>query len=271
MTLARGMRCFNREFEEWNDKMTDQQITPSPGGMTPDDVTAHASANTTELATSLATMLATGQAAEHAAALAAALAAANRAYHKARRPWFKKKRFSLPLAVMLVFLIIMISTGGNDPGIFDFTTSKLESQVESATNVTPAYATIGQSVRDGKFAFTVTSVQPPNKMVTDRLGVSETAQGEFVMVWVNVTNIGYAPRTLTVTDQFLISDKGQRFATSAATSSLKGSDQIFVEKINPGQTVYDAPLLFDVPAGTTMASIELHDSGSSSGAKVKLT
>jgi len=262
--------------------MTDQQTTPSPGGMTPDDVTAQASANTAELASALATVLATGQAAQHATvlatgqaaqhatALAAALAAANRAYHKAQRPWFKKKRFSLPLAVLLVFLIIMISTGGNNPGIFDFTTSTLESQVESAANVAPASATIGQSVRDGKFAFIVTSVQPPEKLLTDRLGISETAQGEFVIVRVNVTNIGYEARTLTATDQFLISAKGQRFATSAAISSLKGSDQLFVEKINPGQTVYDAPLLFDVPAGTTMASIELHDSASSGGARVKL-
>ena len=250
--------------------MTDQQTTPSPGGMTPDDVTAQASANTAELASALATVLATGQAAQHATALAATLAAANRAYHKAQRPWFKKKRFSLPLAVLLVFLIIMISTGGNNPGIFDFTTSTLESQVESAANVAPASATIGQSVRDGKFAFIVTSVQPPEKLLTDRLGISETAQGEFVIVRVNVTNIGYEARTLTATDQFLISAKGQRFATSAAISSLKGSDQLFVEKINPGQTVYDAPLLFDVPAGTTMASIELHNSASSGGARVKL-
>jgi len=250
--------------------MTDQQTTPSPGGMTPDDVTAQASANTAELASALATVLATGQAAQHATALAATLAAANRAYHKAQRPWFKKKRFSLPLAVLLVFLIIMISTGGNNPGIFDFTTSTLESQVESAANVAPASATIGQSVRDGKFAFIVTSVQPPEKLLTDRLGISETAQGEFVIVRVNVTNIGYEARTLTATDQFLISAKGQRFATSAAISSLKDSDQLFVEKINPGQTVYDAPLLFDVPAGTTMASIELHDSASSGGARVKL-
>jgi hypothetical protein len=31
------------------------------------------------------------------------------------------------------------------------------------------------------------------------------------------------------------------------------------------------PLLFDVPAGTVVASIELHDSLSSTGVKVKLS
>jgi hypothetical protein len=213
--------------------MTDQQTTSSPENMSPTD------------------------------------GAAQTAYSRAPRPWFKKKRFALPSAVSLLFLIIMISTGGNDPRIFDFTTSALESHVESANN-TPASATIGQSVRDGKFAFIVTSLQPPNKSLTNRLGTTETAQGEFVIVRVNVTNIGYEARTFTATDQFLISDKGQRFATSAATSALAGSEKIFLEKINPGHTVNDASLLFDVPAGTTVTGVELHDSASSTGVKVKL-
>jgi hypothetical protein len=195
--------------------------------------------------------------------------AAETAYNKATRPWFKKKRFALPSAASLLFLIIMIITGGNDPRIFDFTTGALEPHVEGATNA-PASATIGQSVRDGKFAFIVTSLRPPNRSLTNRLGTRETAQGEFVIVRVDVTNIGYEARTLTATDQFLISDKGQRFATSAATSSLAGSEEIFLEKINPGHTVNDASLLFDVPAGTMVTGVELHDSASSPGVKVKL-
>jgi Domain of unknown function (DUF4352) len=161
--------------------------------------------------------------------------------------------------------------GGHDPRIFDFTTSAVESKAEGATKVTPADATIGESVRDGRFAFTVTAVQRPSKTLTDRLGATETAEGAYVIVRVSVTNIGYEARTLTVTDQFLVDNKGQRFGTSSAISSLAGAETIFLEKINPGHTVHDAPLLFDVPAGTTIGSIELHDSLSSTGVKVGLT
>jgi Domain of unknown function (DUF4352) len=186
-----------------------------------------------------------------------------------QRPWFKKKRIALPSAVLLVFLLIMVSTGGNDPRIFDFTSSPLESRAEGPA-ATPATATVGQSVRDGQLSFIVTSVQPPTKFLTDRVGTLQTAQGEFVIVRLSVTNIGYEPRTVTATDQFLISSRGQRFATSAADSSLPGSEKIFLEKINPGNTVYDIPLLFDVAAGSTIASIELHDTVSSAGVKVKL-
>jgi hypothetical protein len=86
-----------------------------------------------------------------------------------------------------------------------------------------------------------------------------------------VTNIGHDPRTLSATNQFLISDRGQRFATSAAISSLPGAETIFLEKVNPGHTVSDVPVLFDVPAGTRIASIELHDSVSSTGVKLKMS
>ena len=183
--------------------------------------------------------------------------------------WFKKKRFTLPLAVVVVFLLIMVSTGGNDPRVFDFTSSPLPSRAEGTAN-TPATATVGQSVRDGQLSFVVTSMQPPAKFFTDRLGTPQTAEGEFIIVRLSVTNIGYEPRTVTATDQFLISSRGQRFATSAANSAVQGSEKVLLQKINPGNTVYDVPLLFDVAAGSTTASIELHDTISSAGVKVKL-
>jgi hypothetical protein len=203
------------------------------------------------------------------AAEARARATSEKAYARAARPWFKRKRFALPSAVVVVFLMIMLGTGGNDPGIFDRTRSATELKSDIADNIPTG--TLGQSVRDGRFAFTVTSPARYSNTITSRMGTTEKAQGVFVIVRADVTNIGYEPRTLTATDQFLISDKGQRFATSPAVSALAGAETIFLEKINPGHTVNDAPMMFDVPRGTMISSIELHDSVSSSGVKVKLS
>jgi biotin carboxyl carrier protein len=200
---------------------------------------------------------------------AIAATAGQRAEPGRRRPWFKKKRVALPSAVLLVFLLIMLSTGGNDPRVFDFTSTPLQSRTEGPVSP-PATATVGQSVRDGQLSFIVTAMQQPTKVFADRLGTLQTAQGEFILVRLSVTNIGYEPRTVTATDQFLISNQGQRFATSAAISSVQGSEKVLLQKINPGNTVYDVPLLFDVAAGSTIASIELHDTISSAGVKVKL-
>jgi hypothetical protein len=116
----------------------------------------------------------------------------------------------------------------------------------------------------------VTSPARYSNTITSRLGTTEKAQGVFVIVRADVTNIGYEPRNLIATDQFLVSDRGQRFATSPAISALEGAETIFMDKINPGHTVNDAPMLFDVPRGTIIASLELHDSVSSPGVKVKL-
>jgi hypothetical protein len=192
------------------------------------------------------------------------------AAHRQRRPWFKKKRVGLPATVALMFLILMITTGGNDPRLFDHTTSPLESSAERANGVAMTGA-IGQSVRDGSFAFVVSSAQRPTKTFIDRFGTAQTAQGMYVIVRFSVTNIGYDPRSLRATDQFLINTSGQRYATSAAITFLQGTEQVFVAKINPGQTVDQAPLLFDVAPGTTISTIELHDSATSNGVRVKLS
>jgi hypothetical protein len=258
--------------------MTDHETTPSSGNVLSDDPTAQAAVpDTTQSPAPDTTQSFSPDTTQKIAAVATQAFAPDpdqvasvKIYGSEVHPWFKKKRFALPSAVFFVFVIIMISTGGNDPRLFDFTTSSLESQVETADN-TPATATIGQSVRDGKFAFIVTAVQPPARSLTYQPGSTVTAQGEFIIVRVDVTNIGFDARTLTTTDQFLVSDTGQRYATSAAISYLKGSEKIFLDKINPGNTVNDAPLLFDVAPGTTIASIELHDSETSTGVKVKLS
>jgi len=194
---------------------------------------------------------------------------ADAAYARATRPRHRRKRFALPSAVVLVFLVLMVITGGNDAGLFDRTRSAMDLGADIADNIPTG--SLGQSVRDGRFAFTVTSSARFSKTITSRNGTTEKAQGVFVIVRADVTNIGYEPAILTATDQFLISDKGQRFATSPAISALAGAETIFLEDINPGHTVNGAPMLFDVPAGVMITSIELHDSVSSTGVKVKLS
>lgn len=230
--------------------MTDQQTTASSGIIAPDDAVAQAAA----------------QARDQGRA-----PGSTRTTHRKATPWFRQRRFSLPSAAVLLVGTILLSTGGTESSLFDLAARGPDPKVASVPQLVPATATFGMSVRDGKLAFLVTSVQPSSKTVTDRSGATKTAEGMFVVVGVNVTNIGYEPRTLTATDQFLTGDKGQRFATSAAISSLRGAETVFLEKINPGHTVTDVPLLFDVPAGTILTSIELHDSPTSTGVRVKLS
>lgn len=223
--------------------MTDQKTTPAPEFASPKDARAQAKAE--------------------------------KAYRKATRPWFKKKRFILPLAIVLLIAIIQIANGGGDTGTTGSTESasqpKVDAKPKADAKPAAAAAGIGTKVRDGKFEFVVTAVEHPGKTIAGEFGTTETAQGEFVVVRVNVTNIGDEAQTLMSTGQLLFNDKGQKFEPSSAIMTLKDADKFFLTNINPGNTVTGAPLLFDVAPGTKIASIELHDSMFSGGVKVKLS
>jgi hypothetical protein len=128
-------------------------------------------------------------------------------------------------------------------------------------------AGIGQPARDGNFEFVVTGVEPPVR----RLGESfleEEAQGEFIIVRVDVSNIGKDPRTLSSGSQYAYAGDA-RYADTLIIG-LEGADRAFVENINPGNKVTNVPIVFDVPPGTQLTHLELHDSPFSGGVRVNL-
>jgi hypothetical protein len=231
--------------------MTDQQTTPPPSFASPKDAKAQAKAA--------------------------------KAYAKATRPWFKKKRIILPLALLVVMGLTKAMSGGGDTATTPEVKSASQPKAADAPKVAAPKAaapkaaapkaapTIGTKVRDGKFEFVVTKVESPVKSFKTEFGTTEEAQGEFVIIRVNISNIGDEAQTLMSTGQVLFNDKGQKFEPSSSLLSLKGADKFFLENINPGNSVKGAPLLFDVASGTKIASIELHDSIFSQGVKVALS
>jgi hypothetical protein len=116
----------------------------------------------------------------------------------------------------------------------------------------------------------VTAVEPAVETVGESI-LAEEAQGQFVIVRLTVTNVGDEARTLDSSSQYLYDAEGRKYETSSAIFTLPDFDKAFLENINPGNTVTDAPLLYDVPDGFVPASIELHDSLFSGGVTVALT
>jgi hypothetical protein len=101
---------------------------------------------------------------------AKAQAKAEKAYRRATRPWFKKKRFILPLAVVLLIAIFAATSGGDDAGS-DPTTSS-QSGAKGDTEAAKG-AAVGDKVRDGKFEFVVTKVERPGKSLPTAFGTEE--------------------------------------------------------------------------------------------------
>ncbi len=128
---------------------------------------------------------------------------------------------------------------------------------------------IGREYRDGKFAFTVTKIKKGVHHVGDQY-LGRTAQGQYVLIYVKVKNIGDEARTFDSGSQKLKDTRGREFsADTEAAIAMGDQSKAFLEDINPGNGVHGI-LVFDVPRDVHIASIELHDSPYSGGVVIPL-
>lgn len=187
--------------------------------------------------------------------------------NRTNKPWFKQKAF-IPLLALIVLLVIIQATYG---GGWTSLTSGINSGsgAKSTPQASAVAAGIGTKVRDGRFEFVVTGMERPGKTLPGKNDTTLNALGEFVIVRVTVTNIGSVPQSLDCQCQVLFNDKGQKFGTSKMILSTKDALK-FVQQIEPGTTVKDAVVLFDVTPGTKVSDVELHDSPLTQGARVNL-
>jgi hypothetical protein len=136
-----------------------------------------------------------------------------------------------------------------------------ETPTESPTSVASAGA-----VTDGNFTFEVTGVETAPSVKYGDAPVEKTAQGEFLIVHMTVTDTGAMSATFLGTLQKLKAGGTTYSIDDEATSYLGGG----VADTKPGDTK-DVAIAFDVPPGTTPDSIELHGDPISSGVEVPLS
>lgn len=212
-------------------------------------------------------------------------AKAAKAHEKAMRPWYKKKRFAVPLGLVLLVALVSVMSGGdtstensaaNDDGVgASATTDEIEARNDAVEGdaesvADPQVAGIGQPVRDGKFEFTVTGLECGATSVGDEF-INEQAQGQFCMLSVTVSNIGDEAQALFGDNQYLLDDQDREFsADTVATFTSNPEGQAVFEEINPGNQL-SGTIVFDVPADATISSARLHDSAFSNGVEVALS
>jgi hypothetical protein len=199
--------------------------------------------------------------------LAKAEAKAAAAKAKALRPWFKKKRFIVPIALVVIIGLSQAMNGGGNNSGSDGGNSSSENSTDEGTVETRLG--IGDKAVDGKFSFTVTKVTCGIESVgSDLLGAE--AQGQFCQLDLEIENVGDEPQTMFADNQKVFDVEGREF--SADTSSmfyLEGGSDAWLKEINPGNTLTGS-ILFDVPADASLDYVELHDSAFSGGVEVSL-
>ena len=204
----------------------------------------------------------------------------------AARPWFKKKRFIIPAGVVGLVILGSAMSGGDEPTT---TPSAVETSASaSATTPPPAVASsapakaaatkpaakpdntpkYGSKVRDGKFEFVVTGMKCGIKTVGSEY-FNTKAQGEFCRVAMKITNIGDEAQSMFADNQLAFDAKNRKFSADTEASIYDDKSEVLFEEINPGNTV-QGRVYFDVPKGTKLVRMELHDSMFSGGVEVAL-
>ena len=119
---------------------------------------------------------------------------------------------------------------------------------------------------DGDYAFSVAGTETGDTITsTVSDSVQTTADGMYLVVYLNVRNIGPDPLTFVATFQQL-NAAGQTFPLDdEATAFLGGT----IAQIAPGDQV-ETPLVYDVPVGTEADSILVRADPASPGAELPL-
>ena len=129
-------------------------------------------------------------------------------------------------------------------------------------------AGLNTTVRDGKFEFVVSKVECGKSQVGGQV-LNKKAQGQYCFVTLSVKNVGSKPQTFFVDNQKAFSGSKEYSPDSAATMYASGDQSTWINEINPGNKI-SGPLVYDVPAGTKLTKVELHDSMFSSGVSVTI-
>ena len=118
---------------------------------------------------------------------------------------------------------------------------------EAAVKQTPETYKVGDRVVVGERAYTITDVRTASS-VGDNF-TKQTATGIFVIVTMNVENIGKESATMSSTDVKIIDSEGRTFESDTeAWTALK--ENILLKQIQPGLPVV-GQTIFDVPKGIT--------------------
>ncbi|HEX3963328.1 MAG TPA: DUF4352 domain-containing protein [Trebonia sp.] len=185
--------------------------------------------------------------------------------------------FLIIAGVFVLLIIISVAVGGggskNTPAAATSPSASSKAAAPAKAAAAPKAAGVGTAVRDGKFQFTITSVSQAKTAGDTTDGLGDTAQGEYTILHVTVTNIGSEPQTLDDSAQYVYDASGRKYDASTDAdldlNSSSGADSVFLNDINPGNTV-KGQIAFDMPTGTKAVKAELHDSAFSGGVTVNL-
>jgi hypothetical protein len=133
----------------------------------------------------------------------------------------------------------------------------------------PRSVGLNEPAHDGQFEFIVTSVRCGLASVGTGTA-SRAAQGQFCEVGLTVRNVGTQVRTFDGSNQAAFGPGSVRYPDDPTAEQYANRDsRTFQNAVQPGETV-NGILVFDVPKGSRIVRLSLHDAFFSGGVTVQV-
>ncbi len=177
-------------------------------------------------------------------------AAAEKARLKVMRPWYKKKRFIIPLVLVALIVIIAAASGGDDAEKVG-TVGDVPRSEGPDTTAAPAGQSagstfrVGEVVRKGSLEATVLSSAP---FQSTNQFIRPAAGRQFYAVELQVKNTGTRPAQLSTLLQFKLRDSTNAQYDVATTL---GKEPRFPEGELSAGTTNRGFVTFEIPTGAT--------------------
>lgn len=186
----------------------------------------------------------------------------------------KKTAIATVAAVAIFATLGEASSSGDGETSSEETTSQEDSSSDSAEEEPAEEATsefgIGDPARDGKFEFVVSGAECGVEEVGSEF-LNETPQGQFCLVTMTVTNIGDEAQLFNAGSQKGVTDTGATVDADSTASLYANEDGgSFLEDINPGNSIQDVVIVYDIAPDQTLEAVELYDSPFSGGVTISL-
>ena len=172
---------------------------------------------------------------------------AAKAYAKAQRPWFKKKRWILPLGfVALMMIVAALSNSSGTTGSTASTDQPAPVKTDDASKTQDATSgKVGQKVTNAGTTYEVTRVKTATTIGDpDLLGAR--ADGKFVIVSLELTNNKDETKTFLDASAHIATKDGKKYETSDKAIMAFGDESLMLKDIQPELTT-KGKLAFDLP------------------------
>ncbi len=176
-------------------------------------------------------------------------AKAAKAYAKAVRPWYKKKRWVLSLGFVL--LIVAVASGSSsDTGGAGTTAASGGSTKSSGDEATTGK--VGEALTNAGTTYEVTNVETATEIGDPDFGGAR-ADGTFVIVDLELTNNKDETKTFTDASAKIETADGNEYETSDKTVLAFGDEGLLLKDIQPDLTTR-GKLAFELPSGKVAGS-----------------